>query len=291
MPEVQIEIGGRSYTVACQDGEETFLRAAAKMLDTEATVVLGQIGRMPSDRMLLMAGLMLADKTAAQEDELKSLRPRSRPRTRRCALPRNGSPTARAASRSCRRRARAPNCPTASPTDWLNWPRGPRRSPTNWRAPANLGAGIPFIFPKIRKKPTPPTGAVRENQAPANSGAKKPRGLLAGGGQHRLVLPGIEPRAGGRGHRAGLQQMHLGPVFRRLRGPGPDQRALGGLGHGIGTGEFLVPDIVEEHGLRRLGQGDQRLHIRDQAREHADIRGDVPVEILDLDLRRGRQRA
>jgi cell division protein ZapA len=73
MPEVQIEIGGRSYTVACQDGEETYLRGAAKMLDTEATVVLGQIGRMPSDRMLLMAGLMLADKTAAQEDELKSL--------------------------------------------------------------------------------------------------------------------------------------------------------------------------------------------------------------------------
>ncbi len=73
MPEVQIEIGGRNYTVACQDGEETFLRAAARMLDTEATVVLGQIGRMPSDRMLLMAGLMLADKTAAQDDELKSL--------------------------------------------------------------------------------------------------------------------------------------------------------------------------------------------------------------------------
>jgi cell division protein ZapA len=103
MPEVQIEIGGRSYTVACQDGEETYLRAAAKMLDTEATVVLGQIGRMPSDRMLLMAGLMLADKTAAQEDELKSLRPRSRRRTRRCARPRNGSPTAPAASPSCRR--------------------------------------------------------------------------------------------------------------------------------------------------------------------------------------------
>lgn len=73
MPEVQIEIGGRSYTVACQDGEEPYLRAAAKMLDTEATVVLGQIGRMPSDRMLLMAGLMLADKTAAMEDELKEL--------------------------------------------------------------------------------------------------------------------------------------------------------------------------------------------------------------------------
>ncbi|GAA5079068.1 cell division protein ZapA [Maritalea mobilis] len=71
MPEVEIEIGGRTFTVACQEGEEPYLRAAAKMLDTEATVVLGQIGRMPSDRMLLMAGLMLADKTAALEDELR----------------------------------------------------------------------------------------------------------------------------------------------------------------------------------------------------------------------------
>jgi cell division protein ZapA len=73
MPEVQVEIGGRSYTVACQDGEEPFLRAAAKLLDTEATVILGQIGRMPSDRMLLMAGLMLADKTAALEDDVKEM--------------------------------------------------------------------------------------------------------------------------------------------------------------------------------------------------------------------------
>ncbi|MGP1358279.1 cell division protein ZapA [Roseicyclus sp.] len=76
MPEVRIDIGGRSYTVACQDGEEPYLRAAAKLLDTEATVILGQIGRMPSDRMLLMAGLMLADKTAALEDDVKDLRAR-----------------------------------------------------------------------------------------------------------------------------------------------------------------------------------------------------------------------
>ncbi len=74
MPEVQIEIGGRSFAVACQDGEEPYLQAAAKMLDTEAAVILGQIGRMPADRMLLMAGLMLADKTAALEDEVQGLR-------------------------------------------------------------------------------------------------------------------------------------------------------------------------------------------------------------------------
>ncbi|GAB5446648.1 cell division protein ZapA [Gymnodinialimonas sp.] len=73
MPEVEIEIGTRVFSVACQDGEEPFLRSAAKMLDTEAAVVLGQIGRMPPERMLLMAGLMLADKTAALEDDLREL--------------------------------------------------------------------------------------------------------------------------------------------------------------------------------------------------------------------------
>lgn len=73
MPEIEITIGDRGFTVACQEGEEPYLQAAAKMLDTEATVILGQIGRMPVDRMLLMAGLMLADKTAAVEDEMKGL--------------------------------------------------------------------------------------------------------------------------------------------------------------------------------------------------------------------------
>ncbi|MEJ6391756.1 cell division protein ZapA [Gymnodinialimonas sp. 2305UL16-5] len=74
MPEVDVEIGGRIFSVACQTGEEPYLRSAAKMLDTEATVVLGQIGRMAPDRMLLMAGLMLADKTAALEDDLRELK-------------------------------------------------------------------------------------------------------------------------------------------------------------------------------------------------------------------------
>lgn len=71
MPEIVIQIGGRDFTVACQAGEEPFLRAAAQMLDTEASVVIGQIGRMPPERMLLMAGLMLADKTAGLEEDLQ----------------------------------------------------------------------------------------------------------------------------------------------------------------------------------------------------------------------------
>jgi len=73
MPEVEIKIGGRSFEVACQEGEEHFLQAAARLLDAEATVLTSQIGRIPEPRMLLMSGLMLADKTAGLEEQLRVL--------------------------------------------------------------------------------------------------------------------------------------------------------------------------------------------------------------------------
>jgi cell division protein ZapA len=71
MPQIEISIGGRSFEVACQEGEEHYLQSAAAMLDTEAGHLSSQIGRMPEARMLLMAGLMLADKTAGLEDKIK----------------------------------------------------------------------------------------------------------------------------------------------------------------------------------------------------------------------------
>ncbi|MFN4201619.1 MAG: cell division protein ZapA [Tabrizicola sp.] len=76
MPDLEVIIGGRSFQVACQPGEEHFLRSAAAMLDAEAQPIVAQLGRLPEAKMLLMAGLMLADKTAAIEDELRTLRAR-----------------------------------------------------------------------------------------------------------------------------------------------------------------------------------------------------------------------
>ncbi len=74
MPELEITIGGRSFFVTCRVGEEHFLNTAAKMLDTEAQPILTQMGRLPEPRMLLMAGLMLADRTASVEDENRTLK-------------------------------------------------------------------------------------------------------------------------------------------------------------------------------------------------------------------------
>ncbi len=78
MPEVRVVIGGRDFEVSCQEGEEHFLRAAARLLDAEATTLISQIGRMPESRMLLMAGLMLADKTAGLEEQLRAADDRAR---------------------------------------------------------------------------------------------------------------------------------------------------------------------------------------------------------------------
>ncbi len=77
MPDVRIAIGGREFDVSCQAGEEHFLRAAARLLDGEAQVLITQIGRLPEARMLLMAGLMLADKTAGLEDQLRAAEERA----------------------------------------------------------------------------------------------------------------------------------------------------------------------------------------------------------------------
>jgi len=76
MPDVKVMIGGRDFDVACQPGEENFLRSAAALLDAEAQVFAGQAGRLTEARMLLMAGLMLADKTAGFDDQIKTLEAR-----------------------------------------------------------------------------------------------------------------------------------------------------------------------------------------------------------------------
>ncbi len=72
MAEVTITIGGRSFQVVCQEGQEEYLYSAAEMLDTEASKLDQAGSRITESRMLLMSGLMLADRTAALEDQVGS---------------------------------------------------------------------------------------------------------------------------------------------------------------------------------------------------------------------------
>ena len=70
MAQVDFNIGHKDYTLACQAGEERALRRAAQILDGEAAQIVEQAGRMPEARLLLLSGLMLADRMAALEDRM-----------------------------------------------------------------------------------------------------------------------------------------------------------------------------------------------------------------------------
>jgi len=63
MPEINVTVGGRSYKMACEPGEEASVEQAADLLSHEADTLQGANGRLPEPRMLLMSGLMLADRT------------------------------------------------------------------------------------------------------------------------------------------------------------------------------------------------------------------------------------
>lgn len=73
MPVIEFTIGHKKYELSAQEGEERLLKRAAAMLDNEARTILEQAGRMPEQRLLLLAGLMLADRTAGLEDRLANV--------------------------------------------------------------------------------------------------------------------------------------------------------------------------------------------------------------------------
>ena len=77
MTDVTVEIGGRSFRVACEEGQEPFLRSAAAMLDEESAALATAMGRLPEAQMLLMSGLMLADRTADLVERLRQAEERA----------------------------------------------------------------------------------------------------------------------------------------------------------------------------------------------------------------------
>ena len=61
MAEVELTIAGRAYRVACRQGEEDNLRAAAALVDAKSKEALAGLGTLSESRLLLFASLLLAD--------------------------------------------------------------------------------------------------------------------------------------------------------------------------------------------------------------------------------------
>jgi cell division protein ZapA len=58
---VDLSIAGRTYQVACREGEEDNLRAAARLVDGKSREALAGLGTLSEARQFLFASLLLAD--------------------------------------------------------------------------------------------------------------------------------------------------------------------------------------------------------------------------------------
>lgn len=67
MAEVRIDIVGRSYTLACRDGEEAHLLKLGQIVDAKARDAARAMGSLTENRQLLMAALLLADMLGEQK--------------------------------------------------------------------------------------------------------------------------------------------------------------------------------------------------------------------------------
>ena len=58
---IDLNIAGRTYQVACREGEEESLRAAARLVDGKSREALAGLGTLSEARQFLFASLLLAD--------------------------------------------------------------------------------------------------------------------------------------------------------------------------------------------------------------------------------------
>jgi cell division protein ZapA len=66
---VDLSIGGRVYPVACRDGEEESLKAAARLVDNKSREAVAGLGTLSEARQFLFAALLLADQLIEKSPE------------------------------------------------------------------------------------------------------------------------------------------------------------------------------------------------------------------------------
>ena len=73
MTELEISIGGRTFSVACDNEEQEKVKEAAALISEEADSIQNQLGRLPESKMLLLSALMIADRLVEVESASKLL--------------------------------------------------------------------------------------------------------------------------------------------------------------------------------------------------------------------------
>ncbi len=73
MAQVIVQVNDRPYAMQCPDGEEEHLRELAKLLDSEVSRIKSNVGAVGDIRLLVMAGLMVADRLSESVKRLEEL--------------------------------------------------------------------------------------------------------------------------------------------------------------------------------------------------------------------------
>jgi cell division protein ZapA len=76
---VDISIAGRTYQVACREGEEEHLRSAARLVDGKSREALAGLGTLSETRQFLFAALLLADELVDKDPGATPMTPPAAP--------------------------------------------------------------------------------------------------------------------------------------------------------------------------------------------------------------------
>jgi cell division protein ZapA len=86
MGQIDVNLNGRSYTVACDDGQEEHLMELADYVARHADELAGSLGQVADSQLILMTSLMIADELGenlaridALEKELEIVKTAKRP--------------------------------------------------------------------------------------------------------------------------------------------------------------------------------------------------------------------
>lgn len=73
MPEVNVEINGRRYRMACEEGQQKHLIALAERFNAQVEGLKGAVGEIGDTRLTVMAGIAVLDELSEAERRIARL--------------------------------------------------------------------------------------------------------------------------------------------------------------------------------------------------------------------------
>lgn len=73
MPEVNVEINGRKYRMACEEGQQGHLIGLAERFNIQVEGLKGAVGEIGDNRLTVMAGIAVLDELSEAERRIKAL--------------------------------------------------------------------------------------------------------------------------------------------------------------------------------------------------------------------------